>query len=191
MKKHLYLSALLYLFALLSSAHAQEGINSVPGSDLPLGAAGQRVMTITGGQTSGVPVGNVGIGTQTPRAKLDVAGEIRSGSTNAACTATNAGAMRYNADSRIIEFCNGSAWTQMGGGAQTGTLCGWGRTFSGAERGPCRGCCGSTVVACMGYSVVSNRCGTSCPPGYTGVSLFSDSANAGDGSYGNVTCVKN
>ncbi len=54
--------------------------------------------------------GNVGIGTTTPKAKLDVAGEVKLGNTGAACNADTAGAVRYNSGSKIMEFCDGAAW---------------------------------------------------------------------------------
>lgn len=181
----------LFIFACLLAkpSFAQQGINSAAGTDLPIGAGGQTAITVSGGGTAGVPVGNVGIGTTTPRAKLDVTGEIKSGNTNLACSAAINGSIRYNSGTKIMEYCNGTSWMQMGGGGSSGSLCGWGRLFTGAERGP--SCQGTSVVACMGYAIVNSRCSANCPAGYTFVSLFSDAANAGDGSYTQVTCVKN
>lgn len=54
--------------------------------------------------------GNVGIGTSAPTAKLDVAGDIKVGGTSVACTTANEGAQKYNSVSKIMEFCNGTAW---------------------------------------------------------------------------------
>lgn len=59
--------------------------------------------------------GNVGIGTSTPAAKLDVAGAVKIGGTGVACTAANEGSQRYNSVSKIMEFCNGTTWGAMGG----------------------------------------------------------------------------
>lgn len=53
--------------------------------------------------------GNIGIGTATPASKLDVNGAIRVGTDVTACSATIAGAIRYNSGS--IEYCNSTAWT--------------------------------------------------------------------------------
>ena len=49
---------------------------------------------------------NVGIATDTPHAKLDVAGEIKTGNTNLACNASTLGAIRYNAAERTVQVCN-------------------------------------------------------------------------------------
>jgi hypothetical protein len=54
--------------------------------------------------------GNVGIGTPTPAAALDVNGEARVGSTGLACAASTKGAIRYNNVSNVLEYCNGTAW---------------------------------------------------------------------------------
>jgi hypothetical protein len=54
--------------------------------------------------------GNVGIGTTSPAALLHVAGEVIIGSTGLACSATTAGAQRYNATTLAMEYCNGTAW---------------------------------------------------------------------------------
>jgi hypothetical protein len=58
--------------------------------------------------------GNVGVGTTTPQAKLDVSGGIRLGSM-AACAAAQEGSMRYNSTLKIMEFCDGTAWAAVGG----------------------------------------------------------------------------
>jgi hypothetical protein len=57
--------------------------------------------------------GKVGIGTTTPVAKLDVAGEIKLGNTASTCNGTNEGQQRYNSSSKNMEFCNGTAWKSM------------------------------------------------------------------------------
>lgn len=63
--------------------------------------------------------GNVGIGTNSPQTKLDVVGSIRVGADATACTATIAGAMRFN--SLNVEYCNGTAW-QAFSSAGTGSV---------------------------------------------------------------------
>lgn len=55
-----------------------------------------------------IRAGNVGIGTTTPQAKLDVVGSVRLGVDATACSGTNAGAMRFSTPN--IEYCNGTIW---------------------------------------------------------------------------------
>jgi len=55
--------------------------------------------------------GNVGIGTTTPAAKLEVNGDVKVGNSSAACSATTKGSIRYNDVSSVLEFCNGTAWS--------------------------------------------------------------------------------
>lgn len=53
--------------------------------------------------------GQLGIGTATPQSALHVyAGELQVGSSGAACSAANAGALRY-ANSKL-QYCNGAGW---------------------------------------------------------------------------------
>jgi len=56
--------------------------------------------------------GAVGIGTSNPQAGLDVAGAVRIGS-QAFCGPSAEGAMRYNADLKAMEYCDGSSWRAM------------------------------------------------------------------------------
>lgn len=58
--------------------------------------------------------GMVGIGTTTPAAKLDVAGEMKIGNTSMPCTSAAMGAMRYN-NVGVLEFCNGFIWRNLNG----------------------------------------------------------------------------
>lgn len=78
--------------------------------------------------------GKVGIGTEIPSEKLDVSGNIKAsgdilaGNSNVSCAPANAGAIRYSTPGQsggIMQFCNGSAWQEMGSGtAPSGSWCG-------------------------------------------------------------------
>ncbi len=55
--------------------------------------------------------GFVGVKQAAPKTPLDVAGEVKLGvSTGLACNSNTAGGMRYNSTSKLIEFCNQTAW---------------------------------------------------------------------------------
>ncbi len=58
----------------------------------------------------------VGIGTTTPQSTLDVNGEVKIGGTGVSCSSANEGAQRYNQSLHAMEYCNGSAWTNMSSG---------------------------------------------------------------------------
>lgn len=60
----------------------------------------------------------VGIGVRTPAnpnpvTTLDVAGEVKIGTTNIDCDLAHAGAMRYGAKS-VVEYCDGATWKNIG-----------------------------------------------------------------------------
>lgn len=59
--------------------------------------------------------GNVGVGTLTPKVKLDVTGEVKVGNASTACSAAVEGSLRYNSVSKTMEFCNGTVWGSIGG----------------------------------------------------------------------------
>lgn len=56
--------------------------------------------------------GKVGIGTSTPRSKLEVVGGLQIGADAVTCDGTKSGTLRYNASN--IEFCNGTLWQAFG-----------------------------------------------------------------------------
>ena len=57
--------------------------------------------------------GNVGIGTTTPQAALDVHGGIRAGSASTGGGCSPEGAMAYDFGAHQPVYCNGSAWTSF------------------------------------------------------------------------------
>lgn len=59
--------------------------------------------------------GNVGIGTATPGAKLEVAGDVKIGNSSATCDATTEGSFRYNSTEKYFEGCDGTEWGEIGG----------------------------------------------------------------------------
>ncbi|NBX66516.1 MAG: hypothetical protein EBQ96_05925, partial [Proteobacteria bacterium] len=75
------------------------------------GAAAQRMRIM--------PTGEIGIGTTTPQAALDVNGGVRIGTTST-CVAGSAGTLRWTGSA--VEVCNGGSWISIGsGGGGTGT----------------------------------------------------------------------
>jgi len=69
--------------------------------------------TSTGAIWSANGTNNVGIGTSSPTAKLDVAGDLKIGDTSGVCNASKKGGMRYNATSRQTYLCDGVKWKNM------------------------------------------------------------------------------
>lgn len=57
---------------------------------------------------------SLGIGTTRPAVALDVNGTIKIGNAGELCQQVSAGAMRYDSSSNVMEYCNGTAWTQFG-----------------------------------------------------------------------------
>jgi hypothetical protein len=54
--------------------------------------------------------GNVGIGTMSPVATLDVNGEVKLSSNSQTCDSNHGGTMRYNSSSKTLEYCNETKW---------------------------------------------------------------------------------
>jgi len=91
--------------------------NSAPGDDGNIHFRHLASADSVGGYSELMTIlanGQVGIGTLTPGAKLDVSGAIKVGESPEPCDAQREGAMRYNGSSKVIEFCNGTAWGEIG-----------------------------------------------------------------------------
>jgi len=65
--------------------------------------------------------GKVGVGTTNPASKLDIAGSVKIGSDVGACTAAKAGAIRWVGS---MQYCNGTAWTNLAFAPADPTKCG-------------------------------------------------------------------
>ncbi|MBL7671129.1 MAG: hypothetical protein JNM39_11660 [Bdellovibrionaceae bacterium] len=76
--------------------------NSIAGS-LMIGPSDSSKITV-------LSSGKIGVGTTTPAATLDVAGDVKVGNSSATCSATTKGSIRYNNTTNVLEFCNGTAW---------------------------------------------------------------------------------
>lgn len=96
-----------YSITTTGSAHAYGSGKLIIQDD----TAGQARMSIDS-------TGNVGIGTASPQSKLDVNGSVRLGVDATACSATIAGAMRFNTPN--VEYCNGTAWTAIAAASASG-----------------------------------------------------------------------
>src|SRR5690606_30669392 len=75
--------------------------------------------------------GNVGVGTASPSAKLEVAGAIKIGNTASSCNSSTEGQQRYNPTTKKMEYCNGTSWTEFGSGGGGITSCPVGMTRVG------------------------------------------------------------
>lgn len=97
----------ILLFLITGPAMADgDGLNSVPGVDLPIGAGGSTIMTLTAASQ------NVGIGTTTPASKLQVNGFVQVGDESSTpCSSATQGALRYYGSA--IQYCNGSSWIPL------------------------------------------------------------------------------
>ncbi len=67
----------------------------------------------TSGSNAYRSAGSVGIGTNSPQAKLDVAGGVRIADDTSSCTSTNEGTFRYVTATKKVEVCDGTSWTAV------------------------------------------------------------------------------
>lgn len=99
-------------------ATGQMGSTGSTGATGPVGCATPNYLLKSNGTDATCTVGpvfednsgNVAIGGTTPATKLDVAGEVKIGNTNIACSAATEGAIRYNSTSKVLEYCDGTTW---------------------------------------------------------------------------------
>ncbi|WP_374073547.1 beta strand repeat-containing protein [Bdellovibrio bacteriovorus] len=112
--------------------------------------------------------GKVGVGTTNPAAALDVNGGVRVGSDSSTCDASKKGTTRYNSTENIMEYCNGTLWTDF---SPPGAHCGY---YSSRGSTACRGVVPSST----------------CPSGYTRTQILLDDPIAG-ASPEYYTCIKN
>lgn len=76
--------------------------------------------------------GKVGIGTDDPRAELDVNGEVKIGTdTGATCSSATGGVLRYNSSAKVMEYCDETNWVPLGSRIITGTYTGDGACTGG------------------------------------------------------------
>jgi hypothetical protein len=98
-------SSVMYFGSTFISSNLPFVMNGLGGSTFTIansGPSGVAQLALTGG--------DVGVGTTTPAARLDVAGEAKVGNTGLACAAGTRGSIRYNTTSNVLEFCDGTAW---------------------------------------------------------------------------------
>jgi hypothetical protein len=141
--------------------------------------------------------GNVGIGTSTPAAKLHVNGEIKLGNTSSSCDSTNEGQQRYNATSKVMEFCNGTAWTSLGNGTvPSGTWCGHRSVYYGGTSvwdtptsGTVSSTCSGSALTISGTQAAPTLGG--CPADYTATLIRTGYDGTGGFNYFVLTCLKN
>lgn len=172
------------------------GTGGAPDTALMRNSAGVvEVTNGTAGQLGDIQIrsinpasGSVGIGTSSPVAKLDVAGEVKFGNSSSTCNTINEGQQRYNSTSKVMEFCNGTLWTPM---IPQGTICGRRSVWCSAGsanydwNSPSVTCQGNTLTAtCNGSSVVTAVSG--CPAGYSNVWTYT-----GSSIYFIISCSKN
>jgi alpha-tubulin suppressor-like RCC1 family protein len=93
------------------------GVNGADGLNWVTTKASGDLRVYTGGDLAAnermriTSAGNVGIGTTTPAAALDVNGGIKVGNNAGGCSSTNSGEIRYaSGSSPPYNYCNGSAW---------------------------------------------------------------------------------
>lgn len=103
-----------------------DGAPGAPGADGaigPMGPAGPAGPSGTSSWSDGAGLVtttvDVGVGSLSPAARLDVAGEAKIGTTGLTCDGTTAGALRWTGTE--FQGCDGTAWGSLGTGGSGGT----------------------------------------------------------------------
>ncbi|WP_374035326.1 hypothetical protein ACES2I_06105 [Bdellovibrio bacteriovorus] len=112
--------------------------------------------------------GNVGVGTSSPQAALEVNGDLRLGTTADTCNTSKKGSLRFNDTENILEVCNGTLWSDT---SPPGTQCGH---------------FGMNHIPCRGYDLTLSQ----CPPGYTYVDMIGEDTAGGGVVMRYSTCIK-
>lgn len=99
-----------------SAEHGGAAIVNVNAKPLVLGTDNKNRVHINGD-------GNVGIGTTSPNANLDVQGDLQIGTSTDACNADKAGTIKYDADSKNFLGCDGESWKKFKTLEKTYTSC--------------------------------------------------------------------
>nr|VFJ58546.1 MAG: Collagen triple helix repeat-containing protein [Candidatus Kentron sp. FW] len=95
----------------LDASHTAGALNAAAYTDSDL------LLVRTGAEEDALVIdksANIGIGTGSPVAKLDVRGGVKIGD-QTLCDAKREGTIRYDDTGREIEFCNGAVWTRVEG----------------------------------------------------------------------------
>ncbi|HAX91988.1 MAG TPA: hypothetical protein DCY07_07260 [Rhodospirillaceae bacterium] len=102
--------------------------------------------------------GNVSIGSHTAAAKLDVAGAVKISADSAACSATNAGTIRWTG--AVFQGCNGAEWKEFHTGPQYGGIYQTYLCAGGVYHNP-----DISVGGCRLGNPMTGAC--NCPAGFT------------------------
>jgi len=96
----------------------------------------------------------LGVNVASPVVSLETSGTIKIGSGGEVCQAVTEGAQRYNATSKVMQYCNGTAWTTLSIGGTT-------KICSGTD-GSSAGCSPSTsfpILCSYGANELPNSTG--------------------------------
>lgn len=88
------------------------GDTGLTGSKGDTGATGASPFTLSGSDAV-YTAGNVGVGTATPNATLDVAGGLKIGNDTGVCSSIKTGTLRYDDSGNLMQVCNGTYWVTI------------------------------------------------------------------------------
>ncbi len=89
----------------------RQKVTPTPYSIYAKSAGSDNDWMLSGNDMYSIPAGNVGIGTASPMAKLDVSGGVKLGDVTT-CGVSNEGTLRYN--SGEVQYCDGTSWKPLG-----------------------------------------------------------------------------